>query len=87
MHRPWNSAARKTLPGPRPRGSAQDLPTACGPVRKKGEKLPSISVSGTSDAIVEERDGRIVRVCGVCRRELDRVTGICPDAAAHAAAR
>lgn len=56
-------------------------------MRKKGEKLPSISVSGTSDAIVEERDGRIVRVCGVCRRELDRVTGICPDAAAHAAAR
>lgn len=47
-------------------------------MKKKGEKLPSIEVQGTSDAVVEVRNGRIVKVCGVCRAELDRASGRCP---------
>lgn len=48
-------------------------------MRKKGEKLPSISVEGKSEAVVEIRNGRIVKVCGVCRSELDRASGLCPS--------
>jgi hypothetical protein len=46
--------------------------------------MPSVNLEGSSDAVVEYRDGRIVKVCAVCRKELDRATGACPDAASHA---
>lgn len=45
--------------------------------------MPAIGIEGESDAIVEFRDGRIVKVCGVCRSELDRATGACPNPAGH----
>ena len=51
-------------------------------MKKKGEKLPSISIEGTSQAVVEVRNGRIVKVCGMCKAELDRATARCP--AGHA---
>ncbi len=45
--------------------------------------MPAVNVEGQSDAVVEMRNGRIVKVCGVCRTELDRATGACPNAASH----
>lgn len=52
-------------------------------MRKKGAKLPSVNIEGASDSVFEMREGRLVKVCGVCRTEMDRVTGTCPQAATH----
>ena len=49
-----------------------------GPMKPKGGKLPSISLEGRSEAKVEVRDGKIVKVCGDCGSILDRATGACP---------
>lgn len=48
-------------------------------MKQKGNKLPSVNVEGTSDAVVAFRNGRIVKVCGQCGTELDRATGRCPS--------
>lgn len=48
-------------------------------MKPKGGKLPSISVEGISEAKVEVRDGKIVKVCGACSTILDRATGRCPN--------
>lgn len=50
-----------------------------GAMKPKGGKLPSISVEGRSEAKVEVRDGKIVKVCGSCGNVLDRATGLCPS--------
>lgn len=47
-------------------------------MKPKGGKLPSITLEGRSEAKVEVRDGKIVKVCGACGTILDRVTGACP---------
>jgi hypothetical protein len=47
-------------------------------MKPKGGKLPSISLEGRSEAKVEVRDGKIVKVCGTCGSVLDRATGACP---------
>lgn len=52
-------------------------------MKKKGGKLPSISIEGTSEAVFDVRNGRLVKVCGVCRSELDRVSGMCPNSGSH----
>lgn len=49
------------------------------PMKPKGGKLPSITVEGRSEAKVEVRDGKIVKVCGACAAILDRATGACPN--------
>lgn len=49
-------------------------------MKPKGGKLPSITVDGQSEAKVEVRDGKIVKVCGACGSVLDRATGACPTA-------
>lgn len=48
-------------------------------MKPKGGKLPSVSVEGRSEAVVEVRDGKIVKVCSACREVLDRATGACPQ--------
>jgi hypothetical protein len=48
-------------------------------MKEKGGKLPSISIEGRSEAKVEVRDGKIVKVCGACGEILDRATGSCPQ--------
>lgn len=48
-------------------------------MKKKGGKLPSISIEGSSSAVFEVVNGRLVKVCGTCRAELDRVSGACPN--------
>jgi len=48
-------------------------------MKPKGGKLPSITVDGSSQAKVEVRDGKIVKVCGACATILDRATGACPN--------
>lgn len=48
-------------------------------MKPKGGKLPSISLEGSSEAKVEVRDGKIVKVCGACATVLDRGTGRCPN--------
>lgn len=48
-------------------------------MKPKGGKLPSISLEGRSEAKVEVRDGKIVKVCGACGSILDRATGRCPS--------
>ncbi len=55
-------------------------------MKKKGEKLPSIEITGTSEAVFETREGRLVKVCAVCKTELDRASAMCPNQAAHDAA-
>ena len=47
-------------------------------MKPKGGKLPSVTVEGRSEAKVEVRDGKIVKVCGDCSAILDRATGRCP---------
>lgn len=47
-------------------------------MKPKGGKLPSITLEGRSEAKVEVRDGKIVKVCGMCGNVLDRATGACP---------
>ncbi|HVL49855.1 MAG TPA: hypothetical protein VM889_14965 [Candidatus Thermoplasmatota archaeon] len=47
-------------------------------MKKKGEKLPSISIEGQSNATTVFRDGRIVKVCPTCASDLDRASGRCP---------
>jgi len=47
-------------------------------MKPKGGKLPSITLEGRSEAKVEVRDGKIVKVCGTCGTILDRATGACP---------
>jgi hypothetical protein len=47
-------------------------------MKPKGGKLPSITLEGRSEAKVEVRDGKIVKVCGDCGNVLDRATGACP---------
>lgn len=49
------------------------------PMKPKGGKLPSITVDGSSQAKVEVRDGKIVKVCGACATILDRTSGQCPN--------
>ena len=44
-------------------------------MKKKGEKLPSISIEGQSNATTVFRDGRIVKVCPTCASDLDRASG------------
>lgn len=48
-------------------------------MKPKGGKLPSITVDGSSQAKVEVRDGKIVKVCGACATILDRTSGTCPN--------
>lgn len=48
-------------------------------MKPKGGTLPSITVDGRSEAKVEVRDGKIVKVCGTCASILDRATGACPS--------
>ncbi len=48
-------------------------------MKEKGSKLPSISLEGRSEAVVEVRDGKIVKVCGACGEVLDRASGACPS--------
>lgn len=48
-------------------------------MKPKGGKLPSITLDGRSEAKVEVRDGKIVKVCGDCASILDRATGACPQ--------
>jgi hypothetical protein len=48
-------------------------------MKPKGGKLPSISVEGRSEAKVEVREGKIVKVCAACSTILDRATGRCPN--------
>ena len=48
-------------------------------MKPKGGKLPSITVEGRSEARVEVRDGKIVKVCGACASILDRTSGLCPN--------
>ncbi|HET6405644.1 MAG TPA: hypothetical protein VFH78_13455 [Candidatus Thermoplasmatota archaeon] len=48
-------------------------------MKPKGGKLPSITVDGFSEAKVEVRDGKIVKVCGACATILDRTSGRCPN--------
>lgn len=48
-------------------------------MKPKGGKLPSVTLEGTSEAKVEVRDGKIVKVCGACGSILDRASGLCPS--------